>query len=458
MYFTFPKPYEAFETATLPDGWEFKDSSLYFEGVCYYYISRYFKDMVTVDVYKKQEGWFYSKSSSQKAYSYHILSLLWPDEIPEGLYLGIIHPKLWDEFLSATTGKSERYKRSWMYNKTGVRNTLAKDSSTGKLFPKYILKLLWLDDGFKFFSDPSFLLNPEEYFYYNDRFYTIGEHYYYLGDTKTPSSFIMDNYNYCEEHGLYIGEECPDCKKKYVIREYNTRAEHYLPFKNNGENSPVYMGIELEYEDCKSQVKAVVDALNGHAIVKRDGSINYGFEICTAPATLAVHKKAFEGFFDKVQLFVKKNCGMHVHVDRRKMGEMQLGKLLAFLYKKENIPWIETIAGRDYSRNTYCKAEKERKVTDNFHSRQEFYTKRVRDSAGKYEALNTSPTDTIEFRIFSPPKDAKTLYMRLEFVQALFDWTLPGVCSVKEAADIDSFKGFVKKYRKVYPEFYEVVK
>lgn len=458
MYFTFEKPYEAFEAATLPEGWEWKDSGLYYEGVCHYYISQYTNELVTVDVYKHQDGWFYSEVRPQVAYAYHILSLLWPEEIPEGLYRGFIHPKLWDEFLSATTGKTGQYKRSWMYKITGVRGTLAKDYKTGELFPKTMLKSVWLDGGYKYFIDTSFLLDPEEYFYYGGRYYTLGDHYYEVAGRKIPFSFLVTHYNYCDEHGIYYGTECQDCKKKYQIREYNTRAEAILPFKDNGEHSPVYMGIELEYEDCKSQVKAVVDALKDHAIVKRDGSITYGFEICTAPATLAVHKKAFAGFFDKVKLFVKQNCGMHVHVDRRKMGEMQLGKLLAFLYKKENIPWIEAIAGRAYSKNNYCQASKERKVTDNFHSRHEFYAKRVRDSAGKYEALNTSPTDTIEFRIFSPPKDAKTLYMRLEFVQALFDWTLPGVCGVKEAANIESFKGFVKKYRKVYPEFYEVVK
>lgn len=458
MYFTFPKSYEAFETATLPAGWEFKDSYLYFEGVCHYSISHCVPDVVTVDIYKHQDGWFYSNVRPQIAHAYNILSILWPEEIPEGLYRGFIHPKLWDEFLAATAGKTEQYKRSWMYQRTGVRGTLAKDYKTGELLPKTMLKTVWLDDGYKFFGDVSFLINPEEYFYAGGRYYTLGDHYYEVGGSKIPFSFLITHYNYCDEHGIYLGTECQECKRKYQIMEYHTRAESLLPFKDNGEASPVYMGIELEYEDCKSQVKAVVDALNGHAIVKRDGSITYGFEICTAPATLAVHKKAFEGFFDKVQLFVKQNCGMHVHVDRRKMGEMQLGKLIAFLYKKENIPWIEHIAGRAYSSNRYCKADQERKVTDNCHSRHKFYSKQVRYPAGKYEALNTSPTDTIEFRIFSPPKDAKTLYMRLEFVQALFDWTLPGVCSVKEVADIDSFKGFVRKYRKVYPEFYEVVK
>jgi hypothetical protein len=458
MYFTFHKLYEAFETATLPDGWEFKDSGLYFEGVCHYYISRCTTDTTTVDVYKYKEGWFYENTRPRVAYDYHILSLLWPEEIPEGLYRGFIHPKLWDEFLSATEGKSGQYKRSWMYKKTGVKGTLAKDYNTGEILPKNMLKTIWLDGVPEFFGDTSFLLDREKYFWDNGRYYTLGDHYYEVAGVKIPFSFLITYYNYCDEHGIYYGIECQDCKKKYQIWEYNTRAESILPFKDNGETTPVYMGIELEYEDCKDQVKNVVDALNGHAIVKRDGTIDYGFEICTAPATLAVHKKAFQGFFDKVKLFVKKNCGMHVHVDRRKMGEMQLGKLLAFLYKKENIPWIEAIAGRAYSKNRYCLAENERKITDNFHSRHEFYAKRVRGSAGKYEALNTSPADTIEFRIFSPPKDAKTLYMRLEFVQALFDWTLPGVCGVREAADIDSFKGFVKKYRKVYPEFYEVVK
>jgi len=65
--------------------------------------------------------------------------------------------------------------------------------------------------------------------------------------------------------------------------------------------------------------------------------------------------------------------------------------------------------------------------------------------------LNLSPKNTVEVRIFAPPTDETTLFMRLEFVQALVDWTKPAICSVKDAVSWEKFKAFVGSNKKMYP-------
>jgi hypothetical protein len=294
----------------------------------------------------------------------------------------------------------------------------------------------------------------ESLYYENNRFYTTVR-LYEINGRFIPLSAIIDNWNECEECGhIHKERACPVCNAKYTIQEYHAKAERQLSFKHGGEKHPLYMGIELEYEDCRDQVKPVIKALPDHVIIKRDGSINNGFEIVTAPATLAVHKQAFSGFFEKVVLFVKSNCGMHVHVSKHEMGEMQIGKLLSFLYKEENRSFLVLVAGRDFWKNHYCIADKPLKATDGIRGS---YDGVSRVNKGKYQALNLSPNSTIEFRIFAPPLDEKTLFARLEFVKALVDFTRPAVVSVKEANDLNKFITWAKAHKKDYPNFVEML-
>lgn len=430
------------------DGFYIKDNFLY-EGDTP--ILEFNGNMIYPYTLPERDRWFYSSYLYENGVFDYLLKWLLGEQLPTVIG-NLPTPHVWEKFLSI---KEKKDKIKYLYEETGKKGLacIAEDTKTWEI--KGLCKRYWVDGKKTYFKE---FPDRNKYFRFAGEYFRIGNHYYSIEGENIPFSIIIQFYNECPEHGVYLGNECPKCAAKYTIQEYSAKAEYQLSWKNGGEKYPDYMGIELEYEDCKSQVRAVLDAMEDHVIVKRDGSIHSGFEIVTTPATLSVHKEAFKGFFEKVNVKVKGNCGMHVHVDKRKMGEMQKGKLLAFLYKRENIPWIEGIAGRAYSTNNYCKADRERSITDGVYARSTFYEKMSRRNGGKYEALNLSPENTIEFRIFAPPLDEKTLHMRLEFVQALIDWTKPGVCSVKEAANIEAFKGFVKKYRKVYPEFYEVVK
>ena len=363
----------------------------------------------------------------------------------------IVTPIIWEEFL--TIGGSKQAKRSWMYQKTGRRGLLTT-LSDGTLYPKRMTRVITLNGvghHVRYKHDFS------QYIRFGSEYFSPGTTQYEIRGVLVPLPIIISRGNECETHGMYIGGECPVCQQIYQVHSYSTRAEHTLPFKDEGEHIPEYMGIELEYENCLTEKSAVYNALAGHVILKRDGSIHNGFEIVTAPATLASHKKAFSGFYSKVKLEALANCGMHVHVDKRKMGQMQLGKLLALVYKKENIPHLEKLAGRSFSTNSYCKAEQENTVTSGLLVRLRHSDRATRQSEGKYQAINTSPVDTIEFRIFAPPTDEKVLFARLELVQAMLDWTKPAVCSVKDAVSWEKFLEFVGFYKKSYPNLVDTL-
>ena len=59
--------------------------------------------------------------------------------------------------------------------------------------------------------------------------------------------------------------------------------------------------------------------MSGFALCKHDGSLENGFEIVTAPATLSVHKDRWAKFCEKnyadsLSSWNTATCGMHVHV------------------------------------------------------------------------------------------------------------------------------------------------
>jgi hypothetical protein len=244
---------------------------------------------------------------------------------------------------------------------------------------------------------------------------------------------------------------------QYIRRErtfagvaYNTvdtKVEKELAWKDDGEKNPIFLGIELEYDHATGKKKAVYKALKGHAILKRDGSVPSGFEIVTAPGTIAYHKKAFAGFFKKVPLKNYSNCGMHVHIGKKHLTEMQIGKIISFIYKKDNIPFITLVAGREYNKNHYCGAREERSITHGIYGDEQGVSR----SGDKYQAVNTAKENTIEIRVFSPPITDEELFYKLEFVQALVDFTMPSVVSVKDCNNLDKFVSFVASYKKIYP-------
>lgn len=397
---------------------------------------------------------FLSKLQRESDVIEYILSLMGKIPFPKVTKKGWVRPDIYKEWQEYSG--TEYQKRRKLKALTGVTGLTAKDKLSGKLCLKAQLQRVMLDEEivYVYYDIDGDIYDRFKYYRYTENvIYSMKDAIPLPGYGDIPLLAIIAHFRECEDCGhIHTGTKCPVCGDRYNIREYSTKAENIFPFKKlEWEKHPEYMGIELEYEDCLDQNKAVIKALMDHAIIKRDGSIRNGFEICTAPATLASHKKAFEGFFEKVKVAVKANCGMHVHYGRKGLTEMQQGKLLSFLYKKENIPWISKLAGRQYADNHYCQARAEKGVTEGVYGRKRFFDPIPRSHTGKYEALNLSPTHTIEFRIFAPPKDERTLFARLEFVQALADWTKPGVCSVKEASNKDLFISFVKKYRKVYP-------
>jgi hypothetical protein len=209
----------------------------------------------------------------------------------------------------------------------------------------------------------------------------------------------------------------------------------------------VYLGCELEYEtNNRNRAQLGVGKLmHGHALMKSDGSIRNGFEIVTCPATLDIHLQVFKSFFDNLppDLKIEKNVGMHVHISRKPLSHLTLGKLTEFLNRQDNKQFIAHIAGR--IDNNYARMDNGRNVT---------YPWRNKHGGDRYNALNLNNQNTVEVRLFATPMNYKEFASRLQFVQALVDYCMPAQSneSLKKQTHYEAFMHWLSSRKRMFPE------
>lgn len=264
--------------------------------------------------------------------------------------------------------------------------------------------------------------------------------YFYCSDCDECYSDRSANYT---DDGIY----CDSCYVNHVksdrIKDYNYDPLDDLDFLGNPKDN-LYLGLELEVyvsDDLNNTANTVSDLLEGYAILKEDGSISMpGFEIVTAPSSLAIHREKITEFFSNnpdIDTDDDINIGLHIHISRKPISQLSIGKLLVFINNPDNQDKIVAIAGR--SSNNWAKLSP-KKITD------------IKKQTSRYEAINLQNNDTIEVRIFASTVDPKLILARLEFVHSLTVW-------VKDQSMLEltwnNFTGYVRENKTLYPDLVE---
>ncbi len=223
---------------------------------------------------------------------------------------------------------------------------------------------------------------------------------------------------------------CEDCE---VEADEDEEAALILPYhgcnvakelgKLGSPKDRLWYGVELEVTvtDVAATAEAVVERLGDHFVkLQQDSSIaGTGFEIITAPATLAIQYEQWDKLFvDPIAgMYSWKtgSCGMHVHVSREPFTALHIGKLLVLLNDPDNRQLVATIAGR-YG-NGFCIPVPEKSVKDN-------------QESGRYELLNLCNRNTIEFRLFRGTLHKQHFYANLEFCAATIAYSK--LCSLRD--------------------------
>ncbi len=250
---------------------------------------------------------------------------------------------------------------------------------------------------------------------------------------------------------------CSDCQEAYD-RRYNrdSRVKDYSCRSSNNMKSekevPIRFGIELEVEPLRSRDVSldVFDSLlpSKYVTYKEDGSLsNSGFEIVTRPDCPSLHKRVWgEVLSDKrvrttTSSWKSGSCGIHIHVSRKPLSELHIGRMLVFMNSKSLEKIVKTVAGRYNA--SYARIN-EKKLTSGKKGRY----------GDRYDTLNHGGEHTLEFRCFRGTLARESFLKNIEFVECVLDFCKPATCSNKEVAKPDSFLSFVRSHRKLYPNLF----
>lgn len=237
---------------------------------------------------------------------------------------------------------------------------------------------------------------------------------------KDICSHCTNHYKPCTKCGkLHFEEGC--CRKDIstgLVCSYSYKPLPYFNYNSStGGGGGVIFGFENEInyksEDYDSALKSVYQGFDSNVLyLKSDGSISgAGFEVVSHPMTL--------DFFDSLDLSPlysvspkdrDTSCGLHVHVSRSSFsGQSHLYKLTEFINSNKTL--IKKIAGREFC-NYAMKIET--KVTGV-----------IKGTGGRerYHAVNLTNKNTVEIRIFKSARNELQLRSRIEFVNALVEFT-----------------------------------
>jgi hypothetical protein len=269
---------------------------------------------------------------------------------------------------------------------------------------------------------------------------------------------------YCSECGYWYlnhlveNGECHRCSgsSRTRIRNYsNDTATGMKP----EEDVALKFGIELEVgtdkgydtDDC---ARVMADALSDkddfakYGVFKHDGSIECGgFEVVTRPDSPAVHKRIWTSALNDPEVtrhmssWSNGYCGMHIHVSRKPLSALWIGRILVTVNSPDMSRIVSSVAGRKGSR--YAVFQDKR------------LTSGKSQYGDRYEAVNTSGSNTIEFRIFRGTLDPGGFVRNIEFVEAVLAFTRPATTSLTSIGNAATFLDFVSKSRKTYPVLFD---
>lgn len=277
-------------------------------------------------------------------------------------------------------------------------------------------------------------------------------------------------------HGLIDGWVCPTCyeilqdeadreneEEEPELYDYSFKPTPIFLPKWTKDN--LFLGVELETDtyDHSHDTKIAIDQLWNLSTIhskafylKQDGSLDYGFEIVTHPATLQYHQECFP--WQEITTIVTscsgkshntRTCGLHIHFNVDFYGsntKEQNINTLKLLYLVERY-WdrIATFSRRDsYSLNQWAK--RYRKQFSNW-TPEKLQIEKY--NAPRNAAVNITNEDTLEVRVFRGTLHLPTILATIEFVDYLA--RTAKATSIQKLQRI-AWTRFVKKIDpKIYP-------
>jgi hypothetical protein len=245
-----------------------------------------------------------------------------------------------------------------------------------------------------------------------------------------------------------------------IIFGYGTNIIKMHGFPEVTKKNALCFGVELEMQPNRAHSQAHIVGVLGSKwaagrpyILCADSSLGAaGVELITLPYTLADHKsdkympwkKLLSDLRTCAQSGINNTqCGMHVHMNRRALSNLQMGKMLVAINAPEMQELIVTIAQR--SEAAYCHR----------------YFKKVSEGGkiiGSHgDALNMSNSKgTVELRIFRGNLRYERVMKNLEFAEALCLYAAEQ--SIQKVHDPKEMVAWLEDNRGMYPHLVKFIR
>jgi len=208
-----------------------------------------------------------------------------------------------------------------------------------------------------------------------------------------------------------------------IIRDYHSsKCDQFTISDDWTVSANRHLGVELEVEctgtrDRTTIATGIHEAVNGgvyghRMFFERDGSLNDGFEMISQPMSLPALREVFSflrqpDMVAGIRSHRTTTCGLHVHVSRTGLSNLTLARAVTFVNDPSNDAFITAIARR-YN-NGFCR-----------------YVEKVVETAhlpgDRYEAVNLTNANTVEFRIFRGSLKYEAVVAAMEFCHALLEF------------------------------------
>lgn len=252
------------------------------------------------------------------------------------------------------------------------------------------------------------------------------------------------DFSYNERMDMYVHDDY-EPPPPPIIGSYHGSKNDQRPIKDEWSYAKHrWFGVELEVEikdgavDANDKARMLNDLLNDgergkRVFFERDGSLNNGFEIISQPMSLPAHRELWSWLRDRdacrhLLSHNTRTCGLHVHVNKDNLTQLQIAKIVTFINDPANEQLIRAIARR-YAEG-YCKIKQK-----DFNS--------AHQSNDRYEAVNITSSKTIEFRVFKGSLKYESVLAAIEFCNALVEFAGNPITNDVTKLTTDHFIDFI---------------
>ncbi len=264
-----------------------------------------------------------------------------------------------------------------------------------------------------------------------------GRHYRY-----SDSVTAIDGCYYCEhcveEHRSPIGSY-------HEFHEYGT-----IKFYGDEDRSEVpYMGLEIETDtdhriDRTAVINRFKDDFGDFLHYEEDGSLRYGWENISQPASLSYHLGMMDKYKNMFDILKEEGlcshdtntCGLHIHIDRKYFGDKEDSSVSKLLYLFERFRNELMV----FSRRTESQANDWARSRKHSNTKSGWIKKAIKDSKSYYDhseryyAVNLTNTETVEIRLFRGTLNVETFEATLKFTNRLAE-----LCKNVSAIELSKF-------------------